>query len=145
MAKRTACTEQAKGSANAASTKDKSSGRIVKFCALIATFSANAPGTRMPINSRFAHKCSLPDTQGTQAPHVINGLMATRCPCSGPSSATPTASCPKTNGGTRRSSWPCQACISDPQMPQNAKSTTTCSLSQTGVGTSRISDNCVPV
>ena len=110
---------------------------ILVLAALSAFVSLGALGwTRIPINSRCAHRCSLPDTQQAQDPHVINGLIATRAPCNAPSCTTPTASCPKTNGGTRRSSWPCQACMSDPQMPQNARSTTICWRSQTGAGTS---------
>ena len=98
---------------------------------------------RMPINSRFAHKCSLPDTQDTHATchQWVNGHALS---LQWPIIRHATASCPKTNGGTRRSSWPCQACISDPQIRKTPNQQQPVPITNRG-WQSRISDNCVPV
>ena len=99
----------------------------------------------MPIIVRFAQRLLRPCTQYSQLPQVTSGLPVTRRPVPSPATTVAANSWPRIIGGTRRGSWPCQACRSEPQMPTASMRSSTSPAAGTGSGTSRISIACVPV
>ena len=103
-------------------------------------YSAKAPARVMPTIVRSLHRLLRPCTQYSHTPQVISGLPVKRVPGSKPGAALrsmrPTNSWPSTSPGLRRGSWPCQACMSEPQMPTASICSTTSPGTSSGIGRS---------
>jgi hypothetical protein len=67
----------------------------------------------------------------------MSGLPVKRVPTSKPAAAdsatVPANSWPSTRPGLRRGSWPCQACMSEPQMPTASMRSTTSPVAACGL------------
>ena len=136
-ANRTACQPQAIGSARLAANSENPSGTVTKFSNGIEIYSANPPSRGgMEMIRRSGHRLSRPSRQARHVPQETNGFTVTRRPASGPWAIVPATSCPKMSGAGRRSSWPKNACISEPQIPTPATLIKTSPRSGCGSGIS---------
>jgi hypothetical protein len=143
MVRASACHAVAAGSVSAATRAGRSCGMSISDAAGRLMYSAKAPGRLMPTMVRFAHRLLRPWTQYSHTPQVMSGLpvylVPTATPGAADSATVPTNSWPSTSPGLRRGSCPCQACMSDPQMPTASMRSTTSPGSAAGMGRSWIS------
>ena len=117
--RRAACQLQARGSVKAADCKSSARGTTKRFSLGMATNSAKAPGRGgMEMIWRPKQIFGFPDRQAWHVPQPLSGLIVTKVPSRGPPTIVPEASWPKIIGVGLRASWPRNACISDPQMPE---------------------------